>query len=448
MKNPMIRLPKAVCVVIKRLEACGYTAWAVGGCVRDSLRGVCPNDWDLTTSATPEQIQQIFPADCVRLTGVQHGTVTILQEDMALEVTTYRGESAYTDGRHPDSVCFLSRVEDDLARRDFTINAMAYHPERGLCDPFGGRADLQDGILRAVGNPDARFEEDALRILRGVRFVGKTGFQIEPETTYAMYRQMHRLESIATERVFMELDALLTSQYVGRALRAYRAVIATVLPEVAPMFGLCQHNPHHLYDVWEHTVRAVEAVPAQSVLRWVMLLHDSGKPHTYTIDDAGIGHFHGHPAVSRTLAEQVMVRLHTAGALRKEVTNLVALHDHPIGQTEKQVRRFLAKHGEVCARQLLSIKKADCTGQGAFSIHFKELQQTERLVNQICAEAPCLTLHELAVDGHMMCEMGLSGPCVGAVLNWLLEQVVEGTVPNEPEALLACAAQWKENQYV
>lgn len=446
MKPPAIRLPQAVCAVIERLEACGHTAWAVGGCVRDSLRGVCPNDWDLTTSARPEQMQEIFPH--VRLTGVQHGTVTVLQDDMALEVTTYRGESTYTDGRHPDSVCFLSRVEDDLARRDFTINAMAYHPQRGLCDPFGGQADLQNGVLRAVGDPDARFEEDALRILRGVRFVGKTGFRIEPQTTYAMYRQMYRLETIATERVFMELDALLTSQYVGRALRRYRAVIAVVLPEVAPMFGLCQHNPHHRYDVWEHTVRAVEAVPAQSVLRWVMLLHDSGKPHTYTIDDRGVGHFHGHPDISRTLTEQVMVRLHTANALRKEVTNLVFLHDHPIGQTEQQVRRFLAKHGEDCARKLLSIKKADCTGQDTFSIHLKELQQTERLVNQICAQAPCLTLHELAVDGHMLCQMGLSGRQVGAALGWLLEQVVEGTVPNEPGALRACAAKWKESQHV
>ena len=306
MKVPAIQLPQAVCAVIEQLESCGHTAWAVGGCVRDSLRGVRPNDWDLTTSATPEQVQKIFPN--VRLTGLQHGTITVLQAGMALEVTTYRGESTYTDGRHPDSVCFLSRVEDDLARRDFTINAMAYHPERGLCDPFGGQTDLQNGVLRAVGDADVRFAEDALRILRGVRFVGKTGFQIEEQTTDAMYRQMYRLEMVAAERVFAELDALLTSRYVGRALRRYRAVLAVVLPEAAPMFGLCQHNPHHRYDVWEHTVRAVEAVPAQSCLRWVMLLHDSGKPHAYTIDDAGVGFFMGTQKSAAISAEQVMVR--------------------------------------------------------------------------------------------------------------------------------------------
>lgn len=446
MNAPAIRLPQAVCEVIERLESCGHTAWAVGGCVRDSLRGVCPSDWDLTTSAAPEQIQTIFPH--VRLTGVQHGTVTVLHAGMALEVTTYRGESSYTDGRRPDRVRFLSRVEDDLARRDFTINAMAYHRERGLCDPFGGQSDLQNGVLRAVGKADTRFAEDALRILRGVRFVGKTGFQMEEQTADAMYRQMYRLETVAAERVFAELDALLTSRYVGRALRRYRAVLAVVLPEIAPMFGLCQHNPHHRYDVWEHTVRAVEAVPAQSCLRWAMLLHDSGKPSAYTIDEAGVGHFYGHPDISCPLAEQVMTRLHTANALRKEVANLVLLHDRPIGQTERQVRRFLAKHGETCARRLLSMKKADCTGQDTFSIHLQELQQTELLLNQICAQAPCLTLHELAINGHTLCQMGLSGPSVGAALNWLLAQVIEGQIPNEPDALRSGAAQWKENQHV
>ena len=446
MNAPAIRLPQAVCEVIERLESCGHTAWAVGGCVRDSLRGVCPSDWDLTTSAAPEQIQTIFPH--VRLTGVQHGTVTVLHAGMALEVTTYRGESSYTDGRRPDRVRFLSRVEDDLARRDFTINAMAYHAERGLCDPFGGQSDLQNGVLRAVGKADTRFAEDALRILRGVRFVGKTGFQMEEQTADAMYRQMYRLETVAAERVFAELDALLTSRYVGRALRQYRAVLAVVLPEIAPMFGLCQHNPHHRYDVWEHTVRAVEAVPAQSCLRWAMLLHDSGKPSAYTIDEAGVGHFYGHPDISCPLAEQVMTRLHTANALRKEVANLVLLHDRPIGQTERQVRRFLAKHGETCARRLLSMKKADCTGQDTFSIHLQELQQTELLLNHICAQAPCLTLHELAINGHTLCQMGLSGPSVGAALNWLLAQVIEGQIPNEPDALRSGAAQWKENQHV
>lgn len=446
MTNPKIRLPKAVCAVIEQIEACGYTTWVVGGCVRDSLRGAVPNDWDLTTSARPEQVQKMFSR--VRLTGIQHGTVTVLQDNMALEVTTYRGESTYTDGRHPDEVHFLSRVEDDLARRDFTINAMAYHPVRGLCDPFGGMEDLQNGILRAVGDPDARFEEDALRILRGVRFVGKTGFEIEQQTVYAMYRQLYRLETIASERVFMELDALLISRYVGRALRAYRAIIAAVLPEVAPMFGLCQHNPHHLYDVWEHTVRAVEAIPAQSVLRWVMLLHDSGKPHTYTIDDNGVGHFYGHPAVSARLAEQALIRLRASNALRIQVTSLVALHDQRIEQKEKLVRRYLAKHGEESIRQLLLIKKADCTGQETFPVHLQQLQQTEQLINQICAQSPCLTLHELAVDGHIMCEMGLSGRDIGAVLTWLLEQVVDGIIPNEPDTLRACAEKWKESHYV
>ncbi len=444
MTRPVIALPHAVGVVIETLERAGHTAWVVGGCVRDSLCGVTPHDWDLTTSARPDAMQKLFPK--VRLTGVQHGTVTVIQDDMALEVTTYRGEGAYTDGRRPDAVCFLSRVEEDLARRDFTINAMAYHPVRGLCDPFGGREDLQAGLLRAVGDPDQRFTEDALRILRGVRFAAKTGFTIEPHTVYAMYRQMQRLAHIASERVFAELCTILTSRYTGRSLRQYRAVLAVVLPELAPMFGLCQHNPHHCYDVWEHTVRTVEAIPAQPVLRWTMLLHDSGKPHTYTIDEAGVGHFYGHPKVSAELAHQILMRLRAPNALRTQVETLVEFHDHGIGQEERQVRRALAKHGEAVVRQLLAVKKADYTGQNTFPVHLQELQHTERLVNGICAQAPCLTLQTLAVDGYTMQELGLSGVSIGEGLRWLLTQVVEGQVPNEPEALRACASEWKESR--
>ncbi len=437
--------PHAVCAAIETLEHAGHTAWMVGGCVRDSLCGVMPHDWDLTTSARPDEVQKLFPN--VRLTGIQHGTVTVIMDDMALEVTTYRGEGSYTDGRHPDAICFLSRVEDDLARRDFTINAMAYHPVRGLCDPFGGREDLQSGVLRAVGNPDLRFTEDALRILRGVRFAAKTGFEIEPDTVYAMYRQMQRLECIASERVFAELNTILTSRYVGRALRQYRAVLAVVLPELSPMFGLCQHNPHHCYDVWEHTIRTVEAIPAQPVLRWTMLLHDSGKPHTYSMDETGIGHFYGHPKMSAQLTQQILKRLRAPNALRTEVETLVALHDHGLGQDERQVRRSLAKHGETVVRQLLSVKKADYTGQNTFPIHLQELQHTERLVNGICAQAPCLTLKTLAVDGYTMQELGFSGTEIGEGLRWLLTQVVEGHLPNEPHALRTCASEWKESRH-
>lgn len=443
-----IDLPAPVRKAIACLEAHGHTAWAVGGGVRDSLRGVTPHDWDLTTSALPDETSAALAAYEVCPTGLRHGTVTAKIDGMALEITTYRTEKGYTDGRHPDKVDFVANIEDDLLRRDFTVNAMAYHPERGLCDPFGGQSDLQNGLIRAVGDPDARFTEDALRILRGVRFVSKTGFAIERQTGYAMRRQLARLEAIAHERVLEELTGILTGQYAGRALRSCADIVAAVLPEITPMFGLCQHNPHHRYDVWEHTVRAVEAIPADPVLRWVMLLHDSGKPHAYTIDADGVGHFKGHPHISRDLAERALTRLRASNALREQVCALVELHDYPLGQEEKIVRRRLARLGEEDVRRLLAIKKADCTGQDTFSIHLAELQTTERLVNAVCAAGACLSLRDLAIDGHTVRALGFTGPDIGRVLRRLLAAVVDQTVPNQPDTLCALAARWKENEHV
>ena len=273
-----MQLPEHAAHAIRRLERAGFEAWAVGGCVRDSLRGVPPHDWDLCTSASPAQMQAVFADARVLTTGLKHGTLTVLTDGGPLEITTYRTEGGYSDGRHPDGVRFVTDIREDLARRDFTVGAMAWHPERGLCDPFGGQTDLKNGVLRAVGDADTRFQEDALRILRGLRFASKLGFAIEPETAAAMRRQVHRLDCIAAERIREELTGLLCGRYVQRTLMAYADLITSALPELAPMQGCQQQNPHHLYDVWEHTVRAVGQVPAEPVLRWAMLLHDSGKP--------------------------------------------------------------------------------------------------------------------------------------------------------------------------
>ena len=278
-----MRLPEHAAHAIRRLERAGFEAWAVGGCVRDSLRGVEPHDWDLCTSASPAQMQAVFADARVLTTGLRHGTLTVLTDGGPLEITTYRTEGGYSDGRHPDGVRFVTDIREDLARRDFTVGAMAWHPERGLCDPFGGQTDLKNGILRAVGDADTRFQEDALRILRGLRFASKLGFAIEPETAAAMRRQVHRLHCIAAERIREELTGLLCGRYAQRTLMAYADLITSALPELAPMQGCQQQNPHHLYDVWEHTVRAVGQVPAEPVLRWAMLLHDSGKPACKTV---------------------------------------------------------------------------------------------------------------------------------------------------------------------
>ena len=273
-----MQLPEHAAHAIRRLERAGFEAWAVGGCVRDSLRGVEPHDWDLCTSASPAQMQAVFADARVLTTGLRHGTLTVLTDGGPLEITTYRTEGGYSDGRHPDGVRFVTDIREDLARRDFTVGAMAWHPERGLCDPFGGQTDLKNGVLRAVGDADTRFQEDALRILRGLRFASKLGFAIEPETAAAMRRQVHRLDCIAAERIREELTGLLCGRYVQRTLMAYADLITSALPELAPMQGCQQQNPHHLYDVWEHTVRAVGQVPAEPVLRWAMLCTTAASP--------------------------------------------------------------------------------------------------------------------------------------------------------------------------
>lgn len=443
-----IEIPIFVRKVIDRLEAKGFEAWIVGGCIRDFLRGCIPHDWDIATSAQPVQTISVFEDWPVYLTGIRHGTIMVHVDGHPVEITTFRTESVYSDKRRPDTVKFVTQIADDLARRDFTINAMAYHPVRGLYDRFGGKQDLEAGLLRAVGDPDRRFCEDALRILRGVRFLAKTGFAIECNTAQAMRRQLSGLDAVANERILSELNEILTGQYVGRALRSCRDIIAAVLPEVAPMFGLWQHNPHHRYDVWEHTVRAVEAVPNDLVLRWTLLLHDSGKPYSYTVDEQGIGHFRGHAAMSATLARQALTRLRAPRALREQVERLVQLHDYLLGQEQKIVQRRMAKLGEDTVRRLLRVKKGDCSAQGIFSIHLAELWQTEQLVETICAADGCFCLKDLAIDGHAVRELGFCGPEIGLMLRRLLDQVIDGQIPNQRAALYGLAKLWKENQDV
>lgn len=434
-----MRLPEPVARAIAALETAGFETWAVGGCVRDSLRGVTPHDWDVCTAARPEQMKAVFAGARLLETGLKHGTLTLLAEDMPIEITTFRTEDGYSDGRHPDAVRFVANVREDLARRDFTIGAMAWHPARGLCDPFGGESDLSGGLLRAVGDPDARFREDALRILRAVRFASRMGFRVEEQTAAAMRRQAARLQCIAAERVRAELTGLLCGRYVQRALMEFNDILCVVLPEIAPMFGCIQQNPHHRYDVWEHTVRAVGQVPAEPALRWAMLLHDSGKPASKTIDEKGIGHFYGHPKASRALAEAIVRRLRFSGADAERIVLLVEQHDLPLGDDERTARRRLSKLGEAYFRDLLAIKKGDAVGRGTQMNDIGWLYNMERRLNDALAQQACVSLHDLAVNGGDMIKLGLSGPAIGKMLNALLDAVIDETVENEHDALLAFA---------
>ena len=442
-----MRLPEHAARAIARLEAAGFEAWAVGGCVRDSLRGAAPHDWDLCTAARPEQMQAVFAGERVLETGLKHGTLTLLTDGGPLEITTFRTDGGYSDGRHPDGVRFVGNIADDLARRDFTVGAMAWHPERGLYDPFGGQTDLQNGVLRAVGDPDTRFQEDALRILRAVRFASQLGFSVEPETAAAMRRQAARLDCIAAERIREELTGMLCGRFVQRALMEFADVIGCVLPEVTPMFGCAQQNPHHLYDVWEHSARATGQVPAEPALRWSMLLHDCGKPACKTVDGNGVGHFYGHPKVSREIAAQITRRLRFSGEDSARILLLVEQHDRPLGDTDKLVRRRLSRIGEGRFRDLLAIKKGDAVGQGTHPGDIAWLYDMETRLNRILAADACLSLRQLAVNGNDMVSLGLSGPAVGEMLRALLDAVIDEQADNTRDALLAFARARMEEQH-
>ena len=433
-----IVLPAAVRLAMERLEACGHRAYVVGGCVRDACRGERPNDWDMTTSARPEETKAAFAGFTVIETGMQHGTVTVLLDGQPLEITTFRTEGTYADHRHPDGVTFVRDLEADLIRRDFTINAMAYHPREGLIDPFGGREDLGKGILRAVGDPDRRFEEDALRILRGLRFAARLGYTIEEETRAAMSRKAHLLAHVSAERILAELRGLVMGTHIGPVLMTCADVLAAVLPEITPMIGFDQNNRHHIYDVWTHTAHAVAQAETDPIVRLAMLFHDVGKPASYTVDFHGEGHFYAHAKLSGELTDAILQRLKCDTYTRTEVVWLVTHHDYSIREDDRTVRRLLSRFGYDRARRLLLVKMADnashapeYTERGAIA---------RRLLNrmeEVLAQQPCLTLRDLALNGRDLMAMGYNGPAIGKTLQTLLDAVVDEVCENTREGLTA-----------
>lgn len=434
-----ISLPDGVRGALDRLEGAGYPAYVVGGAVRDALRGAAPHDFDICTAATPDEMHAVF-ADCRTVdTGLKHGTITLVTGDGPVEITTFRVETGYSDRRHPDGVRFVRDVEADLARRDFTINAMAWSPVHGLADPFGGQADLGRGVLRAVGDPARRFAEDALRILRGLRMAAELGFFIEDETAQALRAAAETLREIAAERIAAETLRLLCGRYAGQVLRAYTEVLAVVLPELAPMRGFDQRNRHHLYDVLEHSIRALEQAPAVPLLRLAALYHDAGKPGCATVDEQGVGHFYGHPKLSAALAEQRFLALRLPTALREQAVFLIRQHDVPIDEDVRIVRRRLAQYGEERLRALLALKKADCVGQGTHPEYIGHYQRLEALLNTVVRDNACLHVRDLALGGRELMALGLRGPAIGEMQRWLLEQVLDDPARNETQTLTALA---------
>ena len=428
-----IELPRKVVLIIKNLQRHGYDAYAVGGCVRDSILNRKPEDWDITTSAKPEQVKRIFRRTVD--TGIEHGTVTVLIGKDGFEVTTYRVDGLYEDGRHPKEVTFTSRLEEDLKRRDFTINAMAYNDDERLVDAFGGMRDLNYHLIRCVGDPKERFSEDALRILRAVRFSAQLAFPIEPETAEAIKSLAPNLEKISAERIQAELVKLLVSDHPERIQDACElGITKVVLPEWDDMVGVKQNTPHHKYDVAAHTVHALQNVKNDKVLRLTMLFHDMGKPVMKTTDENGRDHFKGHAIASEQIAKTVMKRLKFDNDTIRKVTKLVAYHDYRMEPTGANVRRAMHEIGVELFPYYLAVRLADTKAQSSYERRGKleKIIQIRELYRNALRNKECVTLKDLAVTGTDLINLGIApGKELGTLLNELLDMVIEDPAWNQ-----------------
>ncbi len=422
--------------ILRSLEKAGFEAYLVGGCVRDRLMGKAVHDVDMTTSALPEQVMDVFRDLKTIPTGLKHGTVTVIYEGSQYEITTFRIDGGYTDSRRPDSVEFTPDIREDLARRDFTVNAIAMDADGNIVDPFCGEEDIRRSVIKCVGEPERRFTEDALRILRGVRFASQLGFTVEPQTEKAMLGLRGRLDLISRERVREEFDRLLCGRNCVEALIRYRDIIAQIVPEMEPCFGFDQHSHYHRYDVYSHIIHTIEAVPEDDLfLRRAMFFHDIGKPPMFTMDESGEGHFKGHAKLSAEMAEVIMQRLRYDNQTIERTCRLIALHSDKL-KTDIQVRKLLGQLGEEDFCKLMEFKKADNSAKNGFVLSDNEMfdsfiEKAHRLIR----EGFCLTLGQLAVNGQDMLALGLKGKAVGEALSELLGKVIEEELPNEKDAL-------------
>lgn len=432
-----IELPLVVLRAIERLESHGHQAYAVGGCVRDQLIGRTPNDWDITTSALPQETAACFSDFRTVETGIQHGTLTVLIDGIPLEITTFRNDGEYADNRHPIQVTFSTRPEDDLSRRDFTVNAMAYHPEKGLLDLFGGQNDLSRRIIACVGDPTTRFEEDGLRILRAIRFASVLEFTLEESTARAVHEKKELLKNIATERIREEFCKLIMGKGAVSILRDYSDVIAVFLPEILPSIGFAQNSRYHCFDVYEHSLQALSYTNGDLFTRLALYLHDIGKPWVYTEDQDG-GHFMGHGAVSTQKTAEIMKRLRFDNATAAAVTQLVDYHDRDFPAEERAVKRLMCKMSDENIFRLMEIQRCDRLAHAKeYSTPKACVWEIPRLVEQIRASDACLSLKTLAVKGDDLASIGFKpGKEMGAMLSALLEMVIDGELINEKEILL------------
>lgn len=431
-------MPKNVDIAINLLQSAGFEAYAVGGCVRDSLLGKTPNDWDITTSAKPEDMKSVF-ADfhCID-TGIKHGTVTVVIDGEPLEITTFRLDGEYEDNRHPKSVTFTSDLGADLGRRDFTVNAMAYSKMTGTVDLFGGQNDLKNKIIRCVGDPDRRFNEDALRILRALRFASALDFEIEEKTAQSLLKNCALLGNISEERIAKELLKLVCGKGAKRILTDFAPVLFEILPELQPMYKNSHDNPHHCYDIYEHTLIAVESIDPEPTLRFAMLLHDCGKPAVKKFDENGVAHFYGHQRISAEISAQILARLKVSNKFRDEILFLVSNHDRwELYENTEKMPRYLSKFGLDGVLKLLKVMRADVLAQSPeYRYRLDQIADAEEIAKNLAAQKPCLSLSELQINGRTLMDIGIpQGRKLGAVLAQLLDEVIDGVTKNTQEAL-------------
>ena len=439
-----IKCPDYITKAIDRLEKHGHSAYAVGGCVRDSIMGREPNDWDMTTSATPDEIQKAFAGFRTIPTGIKHGTMTVLISSHPVEITTMRVDGKYSDNRHPEKVTFTRRIEDDLSRRDFTVNAIAYNPHSGIVDPFGGQADIEKKLITCVGNADTRFSEDALRILRAVRFSSVLGFDIDRDTAESVIRNRSLLDNISKERIRVELLKLLCGKNVETVLTEYKKVIFQIIPELSATDGFLQHTPYHIYDVWTHTVKVTSSVEPTADFRAAALLHDVEKPSMFTLDERGQGHFKGHPQKGAQTAEKILRRLRFSNAEIAHITTIILLHDERPDGNRFHLAKLCSLFGIDNVDDMLKLIIADAHGKNPI-IFDKEVNAAVAAQKQIKAmrEAhTCLKTSELDINGNDIMALGIDRIKIKDTLQFLLDEVIYERLENKKAALERAAVEY------
>lgn len=433
-------IPEDVQYILNTLTASGFEAYAVGGCVRDTLLGRSPNDWDICTSARPEQTIGCFSGCPIIETGLKHGTVTLIRNHIPYEITTFRQDGDYADHRRPEQVQFVSSLREDLARRDFTIGAMAADREGTILDLYDGRGDLQKKLVRCVGDPNRRFQEDALRILRGLRFAAQLDFSIHPDTARAMEEEKELLRYVSGERIYAEMNKLLMGPGAAEVLKAHGSVLTAVFPELIPTMGFLQHHPCHDKDVWGHTLEAFSYAKPDIHVRWALLFHDIGKPHCFSMDEAGIGHFYGHPQKSAEMARDIFSRLRTDRATRDMVCSLIENHHYDVPVTKKHARRCLLRFGPQLLPLLLEVKRCDALAHvhtPQSQMRYEAVVEMTALVEEALRQNTCCNVTDLQISGRELITLGVpKGPKIGEILNRLLLDVVDGSCENHLEALM------------